>query len=595
MTTPARLLVGGALSLSLVVVAACDRPAVDDGARPAPTLAPTTTAPPPTSEVPDPTGPDEAETTTSPVPEEEAGPQLGAYGVSAGHPLAAEAGTRVLEAGGNAVDAAIAAAFTDSVVHPPTSGIGGGGAAIVLTEDVADSYDYREVVAADGTVPADHVGTPGFVAGMARLHQDHGSVPWDELLRPALDAARDGVPVSAFLASTLALPSGQGATSGLEHFRRADGTVLLEGDVLVQEDLARTLSVLAEDGPEAFVSGSLADRLLQEPGLDAETLTGYEVQVLPAPAGPVGDHTMLSAAPALPGAALIQLVQVAEAAGIGEVAPYSPDFVDLQSQAWGVAETSAHTVLGDPAFVDVPVDRLTDAEVNASLADQLVAAGQHAAGVGEVAGGPGGTAGELGGGKASSTAYQGSGNTTHISVVDADGRAVSMTNTITYFWGSGRYVDGYFLNNHLERFTAIGTTDANDPAPGRRSVSWSAPSMLLDAEGRPVLVLGTPGGQHIPNTVAGAVLRWSLHEEDLPDLVAAPRFLHVGGELILESPELAGPMQERGYAVHVLDSSRRGEFGSLQALEVDWEEGTVTSSADDRRSGGFSLGVAEEP
>lgn len=301
------------------------------------------------------------------------------------------------------------------------------------------------------------------------------------------------------------------------------------------------------------------------------------MQVLPAPSGAIGNYTLLSAAPALPGAALIQLVQIAESGGIGDVEPYSREFVDLTSQAWGVAEESAQTVLGDPAFVDVPVDRLTDPVVNAALADQVLALGPEDDGHVPAT--------------AAGTSYQGSGNTTHISVVDADGDAVSMTNTITYFWGSGRYVDGYFLNNHLERFEAIGTTDANNPSPGRRSVSWSAPSMVLDDAGRPVLVLGTPGGQQIPNTIASAVLRWTLHGEELADLVAAPRFLHVGGELLLENSDLAEEMRELGYVVRVLDPSRRSEFGSLQALEVDWDQGSVTSVADDRRSGGFSLGT----
>lgn len=590
--SPSRL-AAGALVLSLTVVAACAPTSntTGDDARGTTPSAPTQVATPPasapaTTEPPDGTDADSAalttepgdtddEATAEPRPEE----RLGAYGVSAGHPRAAEAGTLMLEQGGNAVDAAIAAAFADSVLQPVTSGLGGGGAAIVLTGDGAESYDYREVVGADGTIPADHVGAPGFVAGMARLHEDHGSLPWADLLQPAVLAAQDGAPVSDFLAMTLALPGGQSATADLDHFRGPDDEPLRAGDLLVQQDLARTLTVLAQEGPDVFYTGSLAEPLLQVPGIDEATMSGFEVQVLTPPSGAVGDYTLVSAAPALPGAALIQLVQLAEAAGIEGTDPYSPAFVDLGSRAWDVAEESAQTVLGDPAFVDVPVERLTDAAVNAALADQVLASGREDAGSPPVAGG--------------GTAYQGSGNTTHISVVDADGGAVSMTNTITYFWGSGRYIDGYFLNNHLERFEAIGTTGANDPAPGRRSVSWSSPSMVLDDADRPVLVLGTPGGQQIPNTIAAAVLRWSLHDEELADIVAAPRFLSVGGELLLETSELADEMQGLGYAVRVLDPSRRSEFGSLQVLEVDWDAGTVTSVVDDRRSGGFSIGASD--
>lgn len=591
---PSRL-ASGALVLSLTVVAACAPPpnTTPDEAQGTTTSAPTQVAQPPTSapattqdprETTDPdsdtTVPDDPEGATASFDPEPDG-RLSSYGVSAGHPRAAEAGTLMLAQGGNAVDAAIAAAFADSVLQPVTSGLGGGGAAIVLTDGGAESYDYREVVASDGTIPADHVGAPGFVAGLARLHEDHGSLPWADLLQPAVRAAQDGAPVSDFLAMTLTLPGGQSATADLDHFRGPDGNPLRAGDLLVQHDLARTLTVLAQEGPDVFYTGSLAEPLLQVPGIDEATMSGFEVQVLAPPSGAVGDYTLVSAAPALPGAALIQLVQLAEAAGIEGTDPYSPAFVDLASRAWGVAEESAQTVLGDPAFVDVPVERLTDAAVNAALADQVLASGREDAGSLPIAGG--------------GTAYQGSGNTTHISVVDANGDAVSMTNTITYFWGSGRYIDGYFLNNHLERFEAIGTTGANDPAPGRRSVSWSSPSMVLDDADRPVLVLGTPGGQQIPNTIAAAVLRWSLHDEELADIVTAPRFLSVGGELLLETPELADEMQDLGYAVRVLDPSRRSDFGSLQVLEVNWDAGTVTSTVDDRRSGGFSIGAPDQP
>lgn len=586
----------GAFVLSLTTVAACTAPwnatsdddvqgtaasAPSQATLPSPSATATTGAPDEMGAGSDPGTTDPGDTDGSAAP---GGPEpedrLGAYGVSAGHAGAAEAGTLMLEQGGNAVDAAIAAAFADSVFHPVTSGLGGGGAAIVLTGDGADSYDYREVVGFSGAIPADYVGAPGFVAGMARLHEDHGSLPWADLLQPAVLAAQDGVPVSDFLAMTLARPDGENATTGLAHFRRPDDSPLRAGDVLVQQDLARTLTVLAQEGSDVFYTGSLAEPLLQVPGIDAATMSGFEVQVLPPPSGAVGDHTLISAAPALSGAALIQLVQIAEAAGIGGTDPYSPAFVDLTSRAWGAAEESAHTVLGDPAFIDVPVDRLTDVAANAALAEQVLALGPEETDDSLVA--AGGTASER------------SGNTTHISVVDADGGAVSMTNTITYFWGSGRYVDGYFLNNHLERFGAIGTTAANDPAPGRRSVSWSSPSMVLDAGDRPVLVLGTPGGQQIPNAIAAAVLRWSLHDEELADIVAAPRFLNVGGELLLETPELVDEMQRRGYAVRVLDPSLRSNFGSLQVLEVDWGQGTVTSAVDDRRSGGFSLGTSDQ-
>ncbi|GGK70823.1 gamma-glutamyltranspeptidase [Ornithinimicrobium pekingense] len=562
----------GLLAAPLVVMlVACTGTGTDGTVLPPPgaTSAPAPSTPETvaTSTPPAPTPDDASRTSEAPAADPE--PALGAAGVSAGHPLAADAGMQILEQGGSAVDAVIAAAFADAVIQPVTSGIGGGGAALVLVDGEVTSYDYREVVNAEGDIPSTGVGIPGFVAGMARLHRTHGTLPWPALLAPAVELAEEGGPVSGFLAMTLSIPTGQQYTASLEHFRRADGAPLREGDRLVQQELARTMQVLADEGPEAFYEGSLAEALLEEPGIDAGSLAAYEVQVAEPASGPVDDHVLVSAAPALPGAALVQLVQLAEAGGIGEVAPYSPDFVRLQSQAWSVAERSVRELFGDPAFVDVPVDRLTDAGRNAAIAAEAVGAGLPL-------------------GASGSDPFRGGGNTTHISVVDEDGDAVSMTNTITHYWGSGRYVDGYFLNDHLTRFTDL-SSPGNTPAPGRRSVSWSAPSMLLDGEGRPVLVIGTPGGQQIPNTIAAVVLRRLLHDEPLEDLVAAPRFIYTGGELVLETDDNAAELREMGYAVRVVDPALRSDFGSVNALEVDWDARTVSSVADPHRSAGFRV------
>lgn len=517
-------------------------------------------------------------TATPPAPEPSAAPEnepepdpepaLGAAGVSAGHPLAAEAGMQMLEQGGTAVDAAIAAAFADAVTQPVSSGIGGGGVTIVAEAGGATNYDYREVVNAAGEVPADGVGAPGFVAGMQLLHEEHGTLPWQDLLEPAIEIAEDGHPVSEFLAAALAMPLGQEVTADLPHFRDGTGAPLGAGDTLVQTELAQTMRTLADEGPESLYTGSLSAGVAQVPGLDAGTLEDYEVQVSEPAAGPLGEHIFVSGAPALPGAAIIQMAQLAEAGGIAEVDPDSAGFVDRISQAWLVAERSVQDSFGDPDYVDVPVDELTDPEANAAIAADLYD-------------GDGGPA------AAPQGAYDGAPNTTHISVVDEDGTGVSMTNTVTNYWGSGRYLNGFFLNDQLGRFGDIGATGSNDPEPGRRSVTWSSPSMVVDQDYRPLLVLGTPGGRQIPNTTAAVVLRWALHDQELEEAVPAGRFILTGGELRLETPELADDLRGLGYPVRVIDPLYRSDFGSVQALEVDWEAGSVAGFADDRRAAGF--------
>jgi len=551
-TTVALLLV---LSTLLAACSAADeREAPQSPA--SPSAATTATTPPPTG------GP-----TPSAAP---AAPALGSLGVASGHPLASRAGMEVLEQGGNAVDAAVATAFADAVLTPSASGIGGGGVALVASDGVATNYDYRDVVNRSGDVPEDGAGIPGFVAGMGRLHADHGSLPWEDLLEPAIQLARAGSPVSCFLATAIDTGSGQRATGDLPQFQRESGASLDEGDLLVQEELADTMGVIAQDGPAAVYSGALVPALADVPGLDAESLAAYEVEVAAPAAGPVGEYTMLSAAPPHPGAAIIQMVQIAEAGGIASTAPGSAEFVDLQTRAWQVAESSVQETIGDPAFVDVPVAELTDPERNAAIAADLATAPQTSSD--------------------DSSGSSEAGNTTHISVVDAGGRAVSMTNTITNYWGSGRHVLGFFVNDSLERFNDIGDEDTNVPAPGRRSVTWSSPTMLLDDQDRPVLVVGTPGGRQIPNVIAAVVTRWALHGEDLALVVPADRFFHDDdGVINLESPALTDPLAELGWDVQILPESDRTRFGSVQALAVDWDTGQVSGVADTRRSAGVEI------
>ena len=541
-----------ALAVSLLLfVAGCT---ADDGAPVRPQDGAATAAP---------------EVTPTPTPE----PALGAYGVNSGHPLATRAGMEMLERGGTAVDAAIAAAFADAVMQPASSGIGGGGASIVVEDGVALNYDYREVVNESGAVPESGAGIPGFVAGMQMLHDRHGSMAWSVLLEPAIKLAEEGAPVSAYLARTINSRLGQQVTANLAHFKTTAGSPLQEGDLLVQADLANTMKVLAQEGPDAFYRGQLTAAVTSVEGIDAQSLETYSVQVSTPPSGKVGEYTMLSGSPGLPGAAIIQMVQIAEAAGIGAVDPASADFVDLQSRAWQVADQSVQTLFGDPDFVDVPVEQLTDVESNRVIAQSLPPA--SFAGDGQ--------------------AYGGAPNTTHISVVDAEGVAVSMTNTVTNYWGSGQYVGGFFVNDQLERFRDIGAQGANVPAPGRRSVTWSSPSMLLDSESRPVLVIGAPGGRQIPNTTAQVVTLWALHGQGLEQAVPADRFILTDGELRIESDRLRADLVARGYPVRVTAPETRANYGSVQALEVDWDARTVNGVADTRRSAGVETAAGRPP
>lgn len=572
-------LLAGALLAALLAVAGCEgapsQP--DDVAEPEPTPAPS------------PTDPDEAargqgersagdqrDAPEGPQPpaagHDEAGPGEGAYGVSAGHPVAVDVGMQVLEEGGNAVDAAVATAYAVSVVEPFASGVGGGGAALVLepgSEPLA--YDYREVVAENGQVPDSEIGIPGFVAGMQRLHDAHGSTDLDRLLEPAITLAAEGVETSDIVAERLRAAAHRLPVAELDHLF-PDGRALSPGEPLVQDELADLLQRLADDGAETFYEGAVADELsTRVDGIDPESLSAYEV-AHPEPAtGALADLEIVAAAPPLAGATLIQILQIAEAHGIADMEPGSADFVHTLGMAWRVAEHLRVTELGDPAFVDVPVARLTDPQRNAELAEHIPADGLVS--VDDLRG-----------------AEAGDPNTTHVTVVDPDGRLVSMTNTLLNFWGSGQHELGFFLNNHLTRFDDRDGSP-NGPEPGKRPATYALPAIVTDAQGRAVLGIGTPGGRRIPLVLAQVLVRWGLHAQELAEAVEAPRF-HLE-DAVLEMEErppgdVADELLGRGYQ-DIRGPPAALYYGSVQVLEIDHDREELWGAADPRREGDWRV------
>lgn len=512
-------------------------------------------------------------------PEEEPPPHGGAYGVSAGHPDAVEAGLAVLEEGGTAMDAAIAASFAVSVVEPFASGMGGGGSAVVHEpEQDPVAYDYRDPVPQSGEVPSGGTGIPGFVAGMEELHANHGSGSFDRLVEPAIRLAADGAEVSASLDYWLrsgGIPVGQ-----LPHLY-PDGTALSEGDELVQEELAETLERVAEGGAEAFYRGDLGEELADSvAAIDTESLAAYEVQRFEPAAGEFAGHQVLSSAPALAGPVVIQFLQVAEALGIEDYEHGSADYIHAMNLAWRVAEANLNSQIADTNFVDVPVDEITDAERNAALAEQLdmgsvpsFSSGQRDAGLDEP-----------------------NGNTTHITVVDAEGAMVSMTNTLSNFWGSGDYALGFFINDQLRNFDIRPGSPNPPPEPGKRIVGSSAPTIVLDDEGRPVLGLGSPGGLRIPSILSNVLVLWGLQGQDLADAVEAPRQHGEGGTITFEELPSQGVRDElsgRGHSAFESPSFPY-YFGSVQALEIDYDAQEVRGAEDPRRDGEWSAGEGSE-
>ncbi|WP_157983991.1 gamma-glutamyltransferase family protein [Nesterenkonia muleiensis] len=503
--------------------------------------------------------------TATPEATEDPGPLVGEQGISAGHEEAVDAAEAAFDQGGNAVDAAVAGSFAIAVVEPVASGIGGGGSAILAgPEGHPVFYDYREVVNSSGEIPDSGTGVPGFVAGMGQLHQDYGDLEWEQVTAPAVELAGEGFEVSDYLAERIGGGAGAELLADAEAFTQ-QGQPLAAGDTLVQPELEETLQRLSEAGWEDYYTGQLAESLTEQvEGVDAESLAGYEVISSEPVTGDLGDYQIVSASPSLPGAALIQMLQIAEAEGVADMDPESAEYIDALSRAWKVAEETIDTDLGDPNFVDVPVEEITDPEANAQL--EATGADQEPQASAE---------------DPEDSAHA---NTTHISVVDETGLTVSMTNTVTDFWGSGQAVDGYFMNNALDRFADIDSA-ANQPSPGRRSVTWSNPSMVLDDQGRPVMAIGTPGGKQILPALATVISQWVLQGADLQEAVDAARFRSEDSLLYLEAgqpPELHTGLAELGWQIEEWPDS---SFGSVQALVIDYDSETITGADDPRRDG----------
>ena len=173
---------------------------------------------------------------------------------------------------------------------------------------------------------------------------------------------------------------------------------------------------------------------------------------------------------------------------------------------------------------------------------------------------------------------------------------VTMTNTLTSLWGSRKYVGGFFLNDQLNRFAKIAGSK-NKPAPGRRTVSWSLPAIVVDGEGRPVLGIGSPAGERIPMILANVMTRWGLYGEDLRTAVDAPRFHAAGRALDMErkpGPKGLETLEQMGYKVTAPIAPSLYFYGSVQAIEIDWEAGTVSGAQDSRRTASFALAPARD-
>jgi gamma-glutamyltranspeptidase / glutathione hydrolase len=462
--------------------------------------------------------------------------------------IAARIGADILKNGGNAVDAAVATGFAMAVTYPRAGNIGGGGFMIIHSadrhEDIA--IDYRETAPAATTpgifLGADGkpdnaksrdsalgIGVPGTPAGLALALQKYGSGKFSlaQLLQPAIDLARNGVVVTDDSADTLPDWHRRLARwpTSATIFSRADGSALHEGDTLVQTDLAATLSAIAAEGPRGFYEGAVAEKLAKAIGdaggiITADDLKAYRPIVRTPVRGTYRGYDIVSMPqPSSGGVVLLETLNILEGFPMQDMKQGSAASLHVIIEAMKRAYADRARYLGDPAFVNAPVATLIAKEY----------AAKQRAGI------------ELDHATPWTDALpalpprEGS-NTTHFSVVDSSGNAVSNTYTLNFSYGVGLVAEGtgVLLNNELDDFTAApGASnayglvgfEANLPGPGKRPLSSMSPTIVLK-DGKPVLVTGSPGGSRIISTVLQVIVNAIDYHMNVAAAVAAPRLHH---------------------------------------------------------------------
>ncbi len=533
------------------------------------------------------------------------GPQM----VSSANPLASQAGIDVLKKGGSAVDAAIAVQAVLTLVEPQSSGIGGG--AFLMhwspkTEKVT-AYDGREQAPAAATPelfldengkPFDFltavksgrsVGVPGAIAMLAKAHQEHGRLSWAELFEPAIALSENGFEISPRLNRMINLAPGFGETpAGKALFFDDKGKPFPAGHVLKNPELAVSLRTIASQGPEGFYTGEIAEKIVNavqnapaNPGaMTLEDLASYEPKKREAICKPYRSWTICGMPPpSSGGATVMQILTLLEGFDIGSLKASSTEAIHLISEASRLAYADRSLYLADSDFVDIPLDALLDKAYLSDRAQQI--SPKKSLGIAK----PGSPLK-----KDSRLAPQISReapSTSHFSIIDGDGNAVSMTTTVEFVFGSNLIAGGFILNNQLTDFSRQPVIDgrqvANAPDGGKRPRSSMSPTLVFDEDGELYALVGSPGGSRIIAYVAKTLVGLLDWDMDMQSAVALPHHVNRNGLLELEADtkivDLAPELERLGHEIKV-----RPLNSGLHGIRV-LPDGTLEGGADPRREG----------
>jgi len=534
-------------------------------------------------------------------------------GVASAENHASRIGLSILRRGGNAIDAAIAVGFALAVTHPSAGNIGGGGFMVVrLGDGTATTIDYRETAPAAATpdmyldaageVTRDSLdgaraaGIPGTVSGFALAYERFGSLPWIELVMPAVVLARDGHALDEHhqqdLARALERMQSAGQAQSVRYYQHPSGRPFDVGENWRQPELAATLQRIAEQGPRAFYEGELAQRMASEVqkagGLwTAEDLRGYHaVERKPIVFDYLGHRIISMPPPSAGGVVLREILGASELLDARKHPWRSPEAMHIYIEAARRAYADRNYLLGDPDFADVPTARLTSADyIKARMSDIDPTRATPSSEV---------SAGRL-------VVADESHETTHYSVVDRHGNAVSNTYTLNTGFGSKLVIPGtgVLLNNEMDDFAAKPGTpntyglvqgERNRIEPRKRMLSSMTPT-IVEKDGHLRAVVGTPGGPTITTTVAQIVRALIDYGVPLDEAVAAPRLHHQWmPDRVSVEPDVEPELREGLIALgHEVTPTRWGRFGHANCIEIDPATGGVRAVADYARDGGSAV------
>ncbi|MBN7809749.1 gamma-glutamyltransferase [Algoriphagus sp. H41] len=516
------------------------------------------------------------------------------------HYLASEVGVEILKKGGNAVDATVATAFALAVTHPEAGNIGGGGFIVLMKSDgEVTTFDFREK-APLGASPSmfldengkikdnsNHsgllsVGVPGTVAGLYQAHQKYGKLPWKDLVNPAIKLAKKGFPMSwgLYRAATRLAGGNESWDIMRDYFRGADGEIVAPGELWKQAALAKTLQEIRDHGRDGFYKGKVAEEIesyMKANGgiITKADLERYEAVERRPVKSTFNDFEIFSMPPpSSGGVALIEMMNLMEAADISKVEFNSTAYVHLVAEAMRRAFADRAEFLGDPDFnPEMPVDKLISkefAKARFKTLDLTKASKSDSSRYGQLYGGD---------------------HTTHFSVVDKDGNAISMTYTLENSYGvkMGSSKLGFIFNNEMGDFNPIpGVTtstgligsDPNLVAPEKRMLSSMTPTIVAK-DGKPYLVIGSPGGRTIINTVFQTVLNVLVYDMRIDRAIEAMKIHHqwlpdqITYERNLLSPDTRKALEQMGHTLRPTTN-----LGVLMGITYDAALGVYVGAAD---------------